>query len=320
MKKIQAIFLILIFLIGFFIVFYYQGIKPYNKLDKSTKIFVIPPGQPLDEIINNLEKEKLIRSKIVFYFVVKKLGIEKKIQAGDFRLSPSMDVYQIAKNLTHGTLDIWVTLVEGLRKEEIGEIISKSFNIKEIEFTSLAKEGYLFPDTYLIPKYANAEIVIKILTDNFNKKFTQDLKIKAAKKGLSENEVVILASLVEKEAKSFADKKVVAGILLKRLDSDWPLQVDATIQYALGYQTKEKTWWKKYLAIDDLKIDSPYNTYKNKGLPPGPICNPGLDSIRAVIEADKDTPYWYYISDKKGNMHYAKTLEEHNQNIEKYLK
>lgn len=319
MKKIQIVLLIFLFIGGFFYLFFHQGVLPFNKADKSTKIFVIPPGQPLQKIIDNLEKEDLIRSKLVFYLVIKQLGIDKSIQAGDFRLSPSMDAYQIAKNLTHGTLDVWITLIEGTRKEEMAQIIGKQLDIPEVEFIKLAKEGYLFPDTYLLPKDASAQTVINILKNNFDKKFTQELKDKAVKKGLSQEKVVILASIVEKEAKHPEDKKQVASILLKRLENDWPLQVDATIQYALGYQTNEKSWWKKELSFDDLKINSPYNTYKNKGLPPTPISNPGLESILAVIEADTSTPYWYYISDKKGNMHYAKTDEEHQKNIEKYL-
>jgi len=319
MKKTQILFLVLLFISGFFYIFFHQGTLPFNKTDKSTKIFVITPGQSLQKIIDNLEKEDLIRSKLVFYLIVKQLGIDKKIQAGDFRLSPSMNGYQIAKNLTHGTLDVWVTLIEGTRKEEMAQIIGNQLNIPEVEIIKLAKEGYLFPDTYLLPKDASAKTVISILKNNFDKKFNAELMTKAAKKGLSQEQVTILASIVEKEAKTENDKKEIARILLKRLENDWPLQVDATIQYALGYQTNEKSWWKKELSFDDLKIDSPYNTYKNKGLPPTPISNPGLIAIMAVIEADSSTPYWYYLSDKNGVIHYAKTDEEHQNNIKKYL-
>lgn len=320
MKKKYFILLVIFFLGLFFYLFYKQGTLPVNKNSKDEKIFVIPPGQPLQKIIDNLAKEELIRSKIVFYLVVKKMGIEKKIQAGDFRLSQKMDAYQIAENLTHGTLDIWITLIEGTRVEEMAKILSKNFDIEEIEFIKKAEEGYMFPDTYLIPKNANVDIIIKILKNNFKNKVNQDIINKAKEKGLTEKELIILASIVEKEAKTEKDKKIVASILLKRLKNDWPLQVDATIQYALGYQLKEKTWWKKYLTAEDLKINSPYNTYTNKGLPPTPICNPGIISIKAIADADINTPYWYYISDKYGkNMYYATTLEEHEKNIEKYL-
>ncbi len=320
MKKKIIFLLIFLFLLIFGWFYYKEGLMPVNKKDNSTKIFVIQKGESLNSIIKRLYKEDLIRSRLVFYLLVKKMMIEKKIQAGDFRLSPSMNAQEIAKSLTHGTLDIWVTIIEGLRKEEIANIITKNFNVPEIEFIKYAKEGYLFPDTYLFPKNADAQLIIKIMTDNFNRKFDQSLREKAKKRlNLGEEQVLVLASLVEREAKFDQDRKEVASILLKRLRNEWPLQVDATIQYALGYQTKEKTWWKKKLTQADLEIDSPYNTYKNLGLPPTPICNPGFASIVAVVEADLNTPNWYYLSDKTGRMHYAKTLEEHNKNIERYL-
>ncbi len=320
MKKITIFFILLILFFIFIGFYYYQGTLPYNKLDKSTKIFVIKKGESLNSIINNLEKEGLIRSRIIFRLVVERLGISKKIQAGDFRLSPSMSAYEIAQTLTHGTIDKWLTIIEGLRKEEIAEIISKEFNVSQIEFISFSEEGYLFPDTYLIPKDADAEMIIKILKQNYHRKVNNDIIYLANKKGFNEKELITLASIVEKEAKLKDDKIKVASILIKRLKNNWPLQVDATIQYALGYQSKERTWWKKYLTESDLKIDSPYNTYKNLGLPPTPICNPGLDSILAVINADDNIPYWYYLSDKTGKIQYSKTLEEHERNIEKYLR
>jgi len=247
------------------------------------------------------------------------LGIERKIQAGDFRISPKMTAAEVAKNLTHGTLDVWITLIEGTRKEEMAQTISKDLNIPETEFIKVATEGYLFPDTYLIPTTATAESVVSILKNNFDNKFSQELLDQAKNKKLTEKEVLILASLVEREARQPATRQKVAGIILKRYLADWPLQIDATVQYALGYQPNEKSWWKKNLTEDDLKINSPFNTYKNTGLPPEPICNPSLTSIEAVINADPKTLYWYYITDKNGVMHYAVTLEEHNNNIRKYL-
>lgn len=319
MKKIIAIIgIVLITIIGFFL-FYKEGTLAVNKNDKTSKIFDVRQGEGLSSIAKNLAKEELIRNKLVFYLVVKQLRIEKKIQFGDFRLSPSMDAYQIAKTLTHGTLDIWVTIIEGLRKEEIAQIVSQNLGLPEIEFLKEAKEGYLFPDTYLIPRQATTGAIIKILTDNFYRRFSDQLIQKAKQKGLTEKEVIILASLVEKEAKHDVDRQKVASIIIKRWQADWPLQIDATLQYALGYQPEEKTWWKTSLTNDDKKIDSLYNTYENTGLPPGPVANPGLASIEAVINSDKNTPYWYYLSDKNGNIHYSKTLEEHNSNIRKYL-
>ena len=317
-KNLLALVLFLTMAFGVFL-YYKEGTLPVNNKNKTTKIFVIQRGETVTEIAKNLEKEELIRNKIVFYLVVKQLGIESKIQAGDYRLSPVMNVYEIAKTLTKGTLDIWITIVEGLRKEEIAQIFSRELNIPESEFLKYAQEGYLFPDTYLIPKEASIGAVISILTKNFNKKYSQDLRNKAIGKGLTEKEVITLASLIEREAKFAEDRPKVAGVLLNRLELEMKLDIDATVQYVLGYQSEEKTWWKKSLTFEDLGVDSLYNTYKNKDLPPGPIANPGLAAIEAILTPTQ-TDYLYYLSDKDGKMHYAETFEGHNENIRKYLR
>jgi len=319
MKKVRVIFFLFIFITVGFYLFFKEGTLPYNKTDTTSKIFVINRGEPLQTVINNLAKEDLIRNRLIFYLIVKQLGLERKIQAGEFQLSPAMNAYEIAKTLNHGTLDTLVTLIEGTRKEEMAQILSQKLGIPEVEFIKYGKEGFLFPDTYSIPKDASAEAVVRIMNENFESKLTAEMRRKVYAKGLTIDQVVTLASIVEKEARYDEDKQKVASIILKRLDADWPLQVDATIQYALGYQFNEKSWWKEYLTLDDLKIDSPYNSYLNKGLPPAPISNPGLVAIKAAINADTNIPYWYYMSDKKGIMHYSKTLEEHDENVRKYL-
>ncbi len=319
MKKAQILLFLIIIVTIFSYLFYKEGSLPVNQNGQISKTFIIKQGEPLDAIVNNLSNEGFIRNKIIFYFIVKQLGIERKIQAGDFYLSANMSAMEVAKNLTHGTLDIWITLIEGMRKEEMAQIISKNLDIPEIEFIKLADEGYIFPDTYLVPKTATAETVLSIIKNNFKNKFSEELQTQAKNKKLTEKQVLILASLVEREARQVSTREKVAGIILKRYLADWPLQIDATVQYALGYQPDERSWWKKNLTEDDLKIDSAYNTYKNKGLPPEPISNPSLSSIKAVINADENTPYWYYLTDKNGVMHYAVTLEEHQNNINKYL-
>lgn len=317
--KLIISIVLLVFVGGFSFLFYREGTLPVNARNPKTKIFVISKGESLSSIAKHLVNEDLVRNKIVFYLVVKQMGLDKKIQAGDFRLSTAMNVYQIAQALTHGTLDVWITLIEGLRKEEVAQVIAQNMNIPETEFIKHAKEGYLFPDTYLIPKDATSGAILSILQTNFNRRFNSVLQQKVREKGLTLDQALTFASLVEKEARLEGDRPQIASILFKRYKNDWALQSDATVQYALGYQPEEKTWWKKDLSKDDLKIESPYNTYLNKSLPPGPICNPGLASIQAVLDADENTPYWFYLSDKKGRMHYAKTIEEHNANIQKYL-
>jgi UPF0755 protein len=320
MKKLIILLIILFIVGGGIFLFYKEGSLAVNKTDTSSTLFTVNQGETLDTIINNLSKEGLIRNRLVFYLVVKQMGIERKIQAGQFRLSPALNTYQIADALTHGTLDTWVVIREGLRKEEIAEIIAKQFNISETEFNQIAQEGYLFPDTYLIPSGASAQDIVNILRKRFDEKYNDDLKAKAKKNGLTDEEVVIIASMLEREAKFGDDREKIASVILRRYKEDHPLQLDATVQYALGYQPKEKRWWKKTTFYEDLKVDSPYNTYKNAGLPPAPISNPGQEALEAVVNANPNTPYFYYLSEPDGTTHFAKNLEEHERNIEKYLK
>lgn len=310
---------LLVFLLAGF-GFYAEGSLPADKNDTQNRLFVIEKGQGLNAIAKDLEKEGFIRNKIVFILVVKQLGIEKNIQAGDFRLQRSLSASDLAKNLTKGSLDQWFTVIEGLRNEEVADLVTENLGIPSADFLAVAQQGYLFPDTYLIPKNATSETVVSIMKNNFNTKFTQEMKSKAIKKGLSEREVLTLASLVEKEALFDEDRSEIANIMLRRIKEGHKLQIDATVQYALGYQPVEKRWWKKEITFEDLKVDSPYNTYQNYGIPPGPICNPGKASIEAVVNATPDTPYLFYIHDLQGRTHYAKNSLEHQRNIDKYLK
>ena len=319
MKRLVFLLFLIVILGGGFYLYFKEGTLPVNQKEPASKIFVIQKGDSLSSIAKKLANEELIRNRIVFYLIIKNMGIDKNIQAGDFRLSTAMNVYQIAETLTHGTLDVWITLIEGLRKEEIAQVVSQNLGMPEVEFSKYGKEGYLFPDTYLIPREATAESIVQILKNNFENKFDAALKQKAKVKGLSEYETIIIASLVEREARLSEDRPLVASVILNRFKAGMKLDIDATVQYALGYQPLEKTWWKKDLTQDDLKIDSPYNTYTNPGLPPGPISNPGLASIKAVVEAP-ETDYVFYVSDSSGKLHFAKTLEEHNKNVRKYLK
>lgn len=297
---------------------WHDSISAPDPTDTIPVIFVVHSGDGVKTIAANLANEQLIRSPTGFYLLVKVLGIERQLQAGDFRLKRSMDARAIALELTHGILDQWVTTLEGWRKEEIAVQMTKDLDIPEQEFLKVAREGYMFPDTYLVPLDATAGAVVAIFEENFEKKVTAQMREDVKKIGLSLEEAIILASIVEREGQTGEDRPVIAGVLLNRLRADWPLQADATLQYALGYQSQEKVWWKKTLFDEDKKIKSPYNTYLNPGLPPKPICNPGLESITAVIYP-KETDYWYYLHDPAGGVHYGKTIDEHNENIAKYL-
>lgn len=296
-----------------------DAISPVDAADSTPKIFVVRRGEGVKSVAARLAAEGLTRSPTGFYLLVKVMGIERDLQAGDFRLNPAMDAAALARELTHGTLDVWVTTLEGWRVEEVAAKLTKEIDIPESEFTKVAREGYMFPDTYLVPRDATVGAVAELFRTTFDQKVDEKLKSDAKKTGLSFDEVITVASIVEREGRTEEDRPVIAGILRKRLDADWPLQADATLQYALGYQTGEKTWWKKGLTDEDKKVKSPYNTYTNPGLPPRPIANPGLSSIKAVIYP-KETDYWYYLHDPDGGVHYGRTLEEHNANIATYLR
>lgn len=295
-----------------------DAISAVDPADRTPKIFVVRRGEGVKSVAARLASEGFIRSPTGFFLLVKSMGIERDLQAGDYRLNPAMDAATLARELTHGTLDVWVTTLEGWRVEEVAAKLTKELDIPESEFLKVAREGYMFPDTYLVPRDATVGAVAALFTTTFDKKVDDAMRVDAKKTGLTFPEVLTLASIVEREGRTDEDRPVIAGILLKRLKADWPIQTDATLQYSLGYQVGEKTWWKKGLTDEDKKVKSPYNTYLHPGLPPGPIANPGLASIKAVIYS-KETDNWFYLHDSKGGVHYAKTLEEHNGNIAKYL-
>jgi UPF0755 protein len=318
-KRLLIFTVVLLFVVGSIWLWWQDGISSVESNDKTPIEFVVKKGEGVKLIASRLAQQKIIRSPTAFYILVKIMGNEKQLQAGDFRLNRSMDAMTVSRELTHGTLDIWTTIPEGWRKEEIANRFSKDLDIPESEFIKIAPEGYLFPDTYLIPKDATVGAVVKLLTSTFTKKVDDVIKNGRVSNNMPMNEIIVLASIVEREGNSDIDRPIIAGILINRLKAKHPLQVDATLQYALGYQPEEKSWWKKILTNDDKEIASLYNTYLYNGLPPGPISNPGIESIKAVLNP-KETDYFYYLHDVNGNVHYAKTLEEHNNNIEKYLK
>ena len=269
-------------------------------------VIVVARGAAIDDIGRQLQQAKLIKSVAAFKLMVMKLGVSKSIQAGDFRLDGKMSLTEIVRGLTHGSLDVWVTLPEGWRREQMAQRLAEEligFDEPEFLAATTKLEGYLFPDTYLIPKEATVGAVVKLLTETFRKKV-----------GAIDRDTVILASIVEREAKGEADRKLVAEILLKRLKLNMGLNADATLQYILG---EPSGWWPTPTAADK-QLQSVFNTYIYTGLPPAPIANPGLAVITAVRQA-QDTLYLYYLHDQEGNIHPAKTLEEHQANIDRYL-
>ena len=300
--------------------------------NRQEKIFTIKEGERVSDIASDLEKSGIIKNR---YFFILYLVLNREIRnlkAGSYQLSSSMSIKQIAKKLVSGEMrEIKITIIEGwtlgdiakyleelgiCQKEKFLELAFVREFSKEFDFLNDAPpdatlEGYLFPDTYFVEPGSEKNIIRKMLS-NFGRKLTPELRqgIKMRRKTIFE--IVTMASLLEKEVKTKEDKRLVSGILWKRLREGIPLQVDATITYI----TKRKT---AKISREDTKIDSPYNTYKFSGLPKGPICNPGLDSIIAAVYP-KNSQYFYYLSNSEGKTIFSKTLREHNLNKAKYLR
>ena len=295
-----------------------SGTSAVNPSETTTQKFEVRPGAGVKEIAANLASDGLIKDTQLFYIVVKVYGLENKIQAGEFYLSPSMSSVEIARALQFGSEDILVTIPEGKRAQEIADILEKNLPTYDPSWRGILNmnEGYLFPDTYAFTKDATIEDVVGKMRSNFDKKYNEIPNLGKAK--LNQEQIVILASMIEREAKHDEDRPMVASVMLNRLEINMALQIDATVQYALGYNDAEQTWWKKGLTLADLDIKSPYNTYEYPGLPPGPIANPGFEALTAVVNP-ANTDYIYYISDPKtGQNIYAKDLKGHHANIKKY--
>ncbi len=318
---------------------------PYNPLSAQKAAFSIEKGESEREIARHLQDQKLINSDLVFRIYSVAKGLNKNLQAGDYILSPSMSIPQIAEKFTLGeVIKQKITIIEGWDLAEVGSYLekenvasaknifklagfpgeenlkssnsakdfSKEFGFLKDKPKALSLEGYLFPDTYVITQGMTSEEVIDKILANFDRKLTEELKAKIANQKKSIFEIVTMASLIEKEVRTPEDKKIVSGILWKRMLKNMPLQVDATIAYITGKNTTR-------ISIKETKIDNPYNTYKNKGLPIGPICNPSLESIEAAVYPQA-SPYFFYLSTAEGKTIFSKTLKEHNAAKAKYLK
>ena len=306
-------FCILIFLI-ITAIFNLRFQAPTNFPEKI--LFTIEKGQTLGEIAENLKKENLIKSTFWLKNSVILLNRENNIPAGDYFFEKQIGTFEIAKRITSGEFGlqpIRVTITEGLNIFEIADLLQKNFSkFDQQEFIKLAqnKEGYLFPDTYFFTPNTKASEFIEIMENNFKNQI-ETIKDELDKFGKPIETVITMAAIVEKEAITTEDRRMIAGILWKRIEIEMPLQVDVTFKYINGKNTFE-------LTKADLKIDSPYNTYLYKDLPPTPISNPGINAILATVQpAEND--YLYFLSDKKGKMYYEKLFEEHVENKNRYL-
>jgi len=304
MKYFITLIVAVILLSVFFV---YQGIYyPIEPGSDETVMFLVKKGEGAKEISINLKKQGLIRYSSLFRIYALIEDKAEELKAGEYQLSFSMNVPEIVNKLASGDrIKKIITIIEGWTIKDIA-------NYLEVEELDSDLEGYLFPDTYEISPEDGIEEIIEKMLANFDKKLTLELREEITSQGKTIHEIVIMASLVEKEVMIFEDKKIVSGILWKRIESNMPLQVDATITYITGRKSTE-------ILKEELEIDSPYNTYKYKGLPFGPICNPGMESILAAIYPET-SEYWFYLSTPEGETIFSKTLKEHSETRLKHLK
>lgn len=278
---------------------------------------VISEGESVAAAGEALAGAHIIRSSRAFYLAVRLFASTSGVHAGVYRFDGPVTLYTVVTRLIHGETGVRavrITFPEGDTVRDIAERLSGALpNIAAGDVLALggAYEGYLFPDTYAFSPDTTATAALRLMRTTFDTK-TADLLPDITKSGHSISDIVTMASLVEKEAKTPEDRRIVAGILWHRIALHMPLQVDAVFGYIKNTDTYAP-------SLDDLSIDSPYNTYTHQGLPPGPIDNPGRDAIMAALHPET-TPYLYYLTGTDEQMHYAKTFEEHKANKAAYLK
>lgn len=281
---------------------------------KEGTIVTIEKGQGVKSIARDLKQKGIIQSEFVFTNFVVFFNLDSKIVSGDYAFKEKINSFDVIKRISRGEYDIQakrITLIEGITVEEMADLFSNNFyNISREEFIekALPSEGYLFPDTYYFPENVRVDEVIQKLKLTFDEKVTDNKEILSSDKTLQE--IVIMASIIEKEALEDSMQEV-SNILWNRIENDIPLQVDASFVYERDQHTFE-------LSLEDLRTDSPYNTYTRKGLTPTPISNPGIMALKAAA-FPQETENFYFLTGYDGEMYYAKTLDEHNENKEKYL-
>ncbi len=309
--------IILAIAIGVFVFYQHQFAAPQKGAE--TEKITINLTTTEAELIPKLKEQGYIRSEWAFNYVLKKKGWQGKIEPGGYMVSKGMTAWELADTLVNKPYQKWVVIPEGLRKEEIAEMVAEKLgwgeDAKE-NFLNNAEEGYLFPDTYLLNVDYTGKDVAKRMKSQFNEKAGKVLQ-EFADANIKHDTAIILASLIQREAANEEEMPLIAGIIWNRLLHDPPmkLEIDATIQYIIGEPGK---WWPP-VKPEQYKIESPYNTYLIQGRPAAPICNPGLAAMEAVVH-DQTSEYLYYLHDSEGQIHPAKTYEEHKANIEKYLK
>jgi UPF0755 protein len=325
-----------LFLVLFFLLFLLVHLVFFNRVyrpsDKEISIR-IKRGENLRNVASELEKEQVIYNKYIFILAGRLLGYQDEIIPGEYQFRNGLTNIAVLKMITDVTGHRYfsVTIPEGLNVRQIGHLLKRQLDLDSSQFVkdtyddSLIAligiktdhlEGFLFPDTYSISigPGSNAEKdIVETMTANFRKKITPEMYEQMKKKKLNLKDVITMASIIEAETRYNPEKKTIAGVYYNRLKKRMKLEADPTVQYALPDGPKKR------LTYSDLKYSSPYNTYLNRGLPPGPINNPGLSSIEAALYPEQNK-YLYFVARGDGTHRFAETFEQHKQNIEEYRK
>jgi UPF0755 protein len=309
-----------------------KAISMPNSAEKTVATFEIKPGESMSAVAANLKKAGLMGNTDPFIKYAKNNELDKKVKAGVYTLNTAMSPREILEVFVSGSRsEIWITIPEGWRIDQIAEYLGKQgllFTVKEFEDYAYVKnfsstpvlsglsgkttlEGYLFPDTYKVYSDAEPTDVIQSMLDNFSQKVTKDMMDKANKMGFNLHQFITLTSIIEKESAHNEDIRIIASVYHNRLKDGMLFQSDATITYITRRPDASPTF-------DETKIDDPYNTYLYKGLPPGPVGNPGVAAMEATLNPET-TDWLFFLTDSENRAHFAKTYEEHLANQEKYM-
>lgn len=317
MKKLLALFVILIVLIA-------AGswaVKTYFFSKGPLVTVQIRPGQSGSEVARLLKQKGVIRSEVLFKILLRVTASASDLKAGRFDLRKNTSDLEVITCIKTGQCTHYekVTFLEGWRSEEMAEALASHGITDGHAFLSIVRannlEGKLFPSTYLFADNTPAQKVVDEMLKQYKKNISPLLR--KYKTDLTENQILTLASIVEREAVVHDERPKIAAVYLNRFRMGKRLEADPTVQYALGFALKENRYWKKGLTYKDLKLNSPYNTYRNAGLPPGPICNPSVKSVEAVLTPQPDFDALYFVADNTGRHVFSRTFHEHKQHIKR---
>lgn len=302
--------------------------QPANPGSSKARV-VVPPGATFHQVADTLHQAGLVDSVIVFDLYARYKHLDRNVEAGVYQLSHNLNMIQLLQALQVAIPEeVFVTIPEGFTIQKTAALLDQGGIIKGSDYTAVAVngqfnydflkdvapgaslEGFLFPDTYLIPRNGTAKQLITAQLDEFNTQWTAARKALASQLKLNALQVLTIASMIEREARFDEDRPLVASVIYNRLSAGWLLQVDATVLYAKGV-------WQSTVTTQDRMIQSPYNTYLHTGLPPGPIANPGLKAIDAALQPAQ-TQYFFYLSDPQGHNHYARTSAEFARLLKQY--